>query len=95
VTTADLAYASIADIAPGLAAGRVSPVELTQACLDRISRLDQHTNAFITVLADTALAEARQAEREIQQGSYRGPLHGIPIAHNPWNPAYYPGGSSG
>lgn len=79
--TADLAYASISDVAPRLAAGDVSPVELTQACLDRIARLDQHVNAFITVLADSALEEARQAEREIQHGQYRGPLHGIPIAH--------------
>jgi aspartyl-tRNA(Asn)/glutamyl-tRNA(Gln) amidotransferase subunit A len=81
VGTAELAYASIADIAPRLKAGDLSPVELAEACLDRIARLDQHINAFVTVLADSALAEARQAEREIQQGSYRGPLHGIPIAH--------------
>jgi aspartyl-tRNA(Asn)/glutamyl-tRNA(Gln) amidotransferase subunit A len=77
----ELAYASISAIAPRLASGEVSPVELAQACLDRIARLNVGLNAFLTVLADSALAEARQAEREIRQGQYRGPLHGIPIAH--------------
>ncbi|GAC1585645.1 MAG: amidase [Sphingomicrobium sp.] len=59
---------------------KVSPVELTQVCLDRIARLNPTLNAFITVTADSALAEARQAEAEIQQGRWRGSLHGIPIA---------------
>lgn len=77
----DLAYASISDVAPQLATGALSPVELTQACLDRISQLNDSVNAFITLLAESALDEARTAEQEIQQGRYRGPLHGIPIAH--------------
>ncbi|MGO8987054.1 MAG: amidase [Terriglobales bacterium] len=57
----------------------ISPVELTHDCLDRIERLNPVLNAFITVTADSALAEARIAEREIFSGEYRGPLHGIPI----------------
>lgn len=77
----DLAYATIAEVAPRLAAGDISPLELTRACLDRIERLDGHINAFITRLADSALNEATRAEREIRLGGYRGPLHGIPIAH--------------
>jgi aspartyl-tRNA(Asn)/glutamyl-tRNA(Gln) amidotransferase subunit A len=77
----DLAYATIRDAAPLLASGQLSPVELTRACLEQIERLDGQVNAFITVLSDAAMEEARQAEREIQQGQYRGPLHGIPIAH--------------
>src|SRR5205823_10903906 len=76
----DLAYLSIAEAAPRLASGELSPVELTQACLDRISQVDAAVNAFITVLADAALEEARVAEAEIGRGNYRGPLHGIPIA---------------
>jgi aspartyl-tRNA(Asn)/glutamyl-tRNA(Gln) amidotransferase subunit A len=76
----ELAYASIAEIGPRIQRGEVSPVELTQACLDRITRLEPVVNAFITVTADAALAQARQAERDIQQGHYRGPLHGIPVA---------------
>jgi len=77
----DLAYASIADVAPRLAAREVSPVELTRVCLERIAALQPSVNAFITLLEESALAEAEAAEREIQQGRYRGPLHGIPIAH--------------
>ena len=59
---------------------KLSPVELTQACLSRIERLNPTLNAFITVTAESALAEAREAEAEIQRGHWRGPLHGIPIA---------------
>jgi len=81
MSTHDLTYAEITEVAPRLASGELSPVELTRACLDRIDALDPQINAFITVLGDSALDEARQAEREIQSGQYRGPLHGIPIAH--------------
>jgi len=59
---------------------KVSPVELTEACLSRIERLNPTLNAFITVTADTALDEARAAEAHIRQGLWLGPLHGIPIA---------------
>lgn len=59
---------------------RTSPVELTQACLSRIERLNPKLNAFIAVTADSALAQAREAEADIQRGRWRGPLHGIPIA---------------
>ncbi len=58
---------------------RLSPVELTHECLARIERLNPSLNAFITVTADLALQQARQAESEITSGNYRGPLHGIPI----------------
>src|SRR5258705_1094428 len=57
----------------------LSPVELTRDCLARIDKLNPKLNAFITVLADSALADARLAEQEIQRGNYGGPLHGIPI----------------
>ena len=57
----------------------VSPVELTEACLARIEELNPTINAFITVLRESALAEARAAEAEINAGNWRGPLHGIPI----------------
>jgi aspartyl-tRNA(Asn)/glutamyl-tRNA(Gln) amidotransferase subunit A len=59
---------------------KVSPVELTHECLSRIERLNPKLNAFITVTADSAVAEARQAEAEVQHGRWQGPLHGIPIA---------------
>src|SRR5207302_9673617 len=58
---------------------KISPVEITRACLVRIEALNPLLNAFITVTAESALAEARQAESEVQKGMWRGPLHGIPI----------------
>jgi len=60
--------------------GQLSPVDLTKNCRARIEQLDPSLNAFITVTAETALAEASQAETEIRSGKYRGPLHGIPLA---------------
>jgi aspartyl-tRNA(Asn)/glutamyl-tRNA(Gln) amidotransferase subunit A len=57
----------------------LSPVEVTRECLARIEKLNSQLNAFITVTADSALADAKRAELEIQRGNWRGPLHGIPI----------------
>jgi len=59
----------------------ISPVSLTEAYLERIGALDKSLNAFITVPAEQALADARRAEQEIASGHYKGPLHGVPIAH--------------
>jgi aspartyl-tRNA(Asn)/glutamyl-tRNA(Gln) amidotransferase subunit A len=58
----------------------VSPVDLTQACLERIEAVEPRMNAFITVLAETALESARAAESRIASGGYLGPLHGMPVA---------------
>jgi aspartyl-tRNA(Asn)/glutamyl-tRNA(Gln) amidotransferase subunit A len=69
----------ITEVAPLVRTGAVSPVELVRECLARIAARPE-LNAFITVLTDSALAEARNAEREIKTGTYRGPLHGIPIS---------------
>src|SRR6185436_13417357 len=55
-----------------------SPVEWTRALLDRIAALDPQLNAFLLVTADSALAEAKQAEAEIAKGQWRGPMHGVP-----------------
>jgi len=71
---------TIVELAPRLRRKEVSPLELTRACLDRIEKLNPTLNAFITVTAESALAEARAAEMEISRGEWRGPLHGIPIA---------------
>ncbi len=60
--------------------GQVSPVELVEAYLARIERRNPKLNAYLTVTAESARAEARRAEREIRRGRHRGPLHGIPIA---------------
>jgi aspartyl-tRNA(Asn)/glutamyl-tRNA(Gln) amidotransferase subunit A len=74
------ALMEIAQISAQIRQRRVSPVELTKECLDRIDKLNPKLNAFITVTAESARAEARAAESEIQAGHWRGPLHGIPIA---------------
>jgi aspartyl-tRNA(Asn)/glutamyl-tRNA(Gln) amidotransferase subunit A len=58
----------------------ISPVELTRACLERISSHDETLRAFITVMADQALADAARAEKDIAKNRYRGPLHGIPVS---------------
>jgi len=63
-----------------MAAKEVSPVEATEAYLDRIEALDAKYRAYVTVTADVALAAAKQAEQEIAQGNYRGPMHGVPVA---------------
>jgi aspartyl-tRNA(Asn)/glutamyl-tRNA(Gln) amidotransferase subunit A len=59
---------------------KISPLDLTRDCLERIERLNPKLNAFITVTRESALQEARRAELEINRGQWRGPLHGIPIA---------------
>jgi aspartyl-tRNA(Asn)/glutamyl-tRNA(Gln) amidotransferase subunit A len=63
-----------------IAQRKISPLELTQAHLDKIEKLDPRLNSFITITADIALQKAKEAEVEIQQGKIRGPLHGIPMA---------------
>lgn len=58
----------------------LSPVELTEAALERIARVEPAVSAFARVLPEQALAAARNAERELASGLDRGPLHGIPVA---------------
>src|SRR6476660_6979531 len=72
-------YLTIAEAARLIESRELSPVELTDSRLDRISRLDGKLHSFIRVLADDARKEAHAAEAEIAAGRYRGPLHGIPI----------------
>ncbi len=70
---------SIEQIAAQIKSGAVSPVDLVRRCLDRIdARLE--LNAFITVMADSAVSAAQAAAHEIESGHYRGLLHGIPIS---------------
>ena len=76
----ELTWASAVDLARRMAAKQVSPVEVVQAHLDRIGRLDGALRAFITVTADAALAAARAAEAAVMAGGPLGPLHGVPIA---------------
>lgn len=76
----DLTQLNLSDAAAAVQRGEVSPLELTKACLERIERVDPQLNSFITVMREQSLADARQAENEIANGRWLGPLHGIPIA---------------
>jgi aspartyl-tRNA(Asn)/glutamyl-tRNA(Gln) amidotransferase subunit A len=76
----ELLYASIAELAPRLAAKEISPVEVTEAALARIEQLEPRLNAFITVTAESARHAARAAEAAIMAGHHLGPLQGIPVA---------------
>ncbi len=70
---------TLTEAADQIRARKISSVELTEQCLDRIQRLNPALNAFITVTTELAREQARRAEAEIAAGNYRGPLHGIPI----------------
>ena len=76
----EICYMSAADLGRRLRQGEISPVEIVEAHLSRIRATEPTLNSFITLLPDQAIAAARQAERDIQAGRYRGPLHGIPVA---------------
>jgi aspartyl-tRNA(Asn)/glutamyl-tRNA(Gln) amidotransferase subunit A len=71
---------TLAALAAAIRADKLSPVEATRRCLDRIARLDGRLRAFITVDGERALAAARQREAEQSRGAWRGPLHGVPLA---------------
>ena len=75
-----LHYLSITELQGAYRKGTYSPVEVTQAALERIAALDPKLKAFIKVTEETALRQARRAEVEINAGNFRGPLHGVPIA---------------
>ena len=68
---------SIEDLGRRLSQKEISPVAVTEAYLERIAAVDKSLNAFVVVAAEQAL----RAEQEIVSGKYKGPLHGIPIAH--------------
>jgi aspartyl-tRNA(Asn)/glutamyl-tRNA(Gln) amidotransferase subunit A len=70
---------TIFQLADALKKRSTSPVELTKQCLDRNDRLNPKLNAFITVTAESAMAQARKVEEEIFRGEWRGLLHGIPL----------------
>ena len=73
-------FKPITEIAEEIASKQLSPVDVTTAMLQRINALDGQLKSYATVMAEHAMAAAQKAEREIDAGMYRGPLHGIPIA---------------
>jgi aspartyl-tRNA(Asn)/glutamyl-tRNA(Gln) amidotransferase subunit A len=75
-----LAWASIEEVSGLLRRRKISPVEITRLCLDRIEKLNKTLNAFVTVTGVRAQGEAKTLEAEARAGKWRGPLHGVPIA---------------
>src|SRR6516225_4049629 len=76
----DLPFLSISELSELIRTRKISPVEVTRETLDRIEKLNPELNAYITVTRDQAMKSAQEAESEIQQKKWRGPLHGVPIA---------------
>jgi aspartyl-tRNA(Asn)/glutamyl-tRNA(Gln) amidotransferase subunit A len=76
----DLAYTPATDLIPRIRSRALSPVELTRAVLERIEMVNPRINAFCTVTAEAALAEARAAEEAVMKGGRLGPLHGVPVS---------------
>ena len=76
----ELPFLSAGDLSRLIQSKEVSPVEATEAYLDRIDALDFKFNSYLTVMREQARADARQAERDIGNGNYLGPLHGVPVA---------------
>jgi aspartyl-tRNA(Asn)/glutamyl-tRNA(Gln) amidotransferase subunit A len=76
----DVLYLSVRELGQRIRSRKLSPVDLTESYLERSERIGAKLNAYAVVTRDLAIREARQAEREIRAGKYRGPLHGIPYA---------------
>lgn len=75
----ELAFLTATELAPFIEKRELSPVELTEALLNRIEQYDTTLRAYITPLPELALQQAKEAETLILKGQYKGPLHGIPI----------------
>ncbi|HEX5021070.1 MAG TPA: amidase [Candidatus Binatia bacterium] len=73
-------YLTITQAAAALRRNELSPVDITNALLERIEAVDDKLHCFITLTADLAREQAQQAEQELRTGTDRGPLHGVPIA---------------
>ncbi len=76
----ETAFAGLVETGRRLARRELSSLELTDALLERIERLDPDLKSYATVMADSARTEAERADEELTQGRVRGPLHGVPIA---------------
>ncbi len=78
-TPSELCALTLKQASDGIRAKKFSPVDLTQACLDSVKTWNPKINAWITVMRDKALAQAKTLADEQAAGHFRGPLHGIPI----------------
>lgn len=75
----DISRWSIVQLQSEIQKKNISPVEVTERILEKIATDDRELNAFITVMEDSALNQARKAEADVMKGAYKGALHGIPI----------------
>src|SRR3954466_12650014 len=75
----ELCFLSATELRRRITRKDVSPVEITRAVVARAERLQPELNCFITLCGDEAMAQARQAEREVMSGQPLGLLHGIPF----------------
>src|SRR5579862_2888168 len=78
-SSGDLPALTLKQASERIHAKKVSPVELTEACLERVKTYNPKIDAWITVIREGALAQAKALEKEQAAGHFRGPLHGIPI----------------
>jgi aspartyl-tRNA(Asn)/glutamyl-tRNA(Gln) amidotransferase subunit A len=77
----DFGFSTIDEISRQIQTKQISPVEVTEMMLKRIEKIEPKLNAFITQTTLLAREQAKQAEKDIVGGNYKGPLHGIPIVH--------------
>jgi len=78
LSTEDIVFAPVARQAGWLRRGEITSVELTEAYLERLDTIGRRLEAVVTLMPEEAMAQARQADREMREGRYRGPLHGVP-----------------
>lgn len=76
----ELHYLDLTEIARRIRTREISSAEATQEMIDRIAQIDRQLKSYAVVTADVALAQARQADKELERGIHRGPLHGVPVA---------------
>jgi amidase len=72
-------YKTLAEVAELLRTGKISSEELTQLMIDRIAAIDKRLHSYLAVMSKDALTDAKALDKELAQGKYRGPLHGVPI----------------
>ena len=76
----DLPFLSASDLSHLIQSSEISPVEATEAYLERIEAEDFRYNSYLTVMREQALSDATKAELDIASGKHRGPMHGMPVA---------------
>ncbi|HUV53180.1 MAG TPA: amidase [Dehalococcoidia bacterium] len=76
----DICWMSATDLTKAIKTKKLSPVEVIRTFLERIESVNPKINAYVTVTADSALKEAKKAERKVMKGGKLGPLHGVPVS---------------